>query len=193
LSQTKIGVIMSTSREGRFADRVSSWIMEQAAAHGRASYQSVDLRDYPLAFFNEAVPPLYAPAQNEMAKRWNATMAGFDGYIFVTAEYNHGLPGVLKNAIDHSYHELVRKPAAFVGYGGVGGARAIEQLRLVLAEVQVASVRSAVHIGLAEFLGILQQGKTFADYPYLAQSATAMLDDLLWWTDTLKHGREKSR
>jgi NAD(P)H-dependent FMN reductase len=188
----KIGIVMSTTREGRFAERAADWILEQAKARGGAEYHKVDLRDHALPFFNEPGAPLYVPAKNEAAQRWNAKVAGFDGYIFVVAEYNHGVPAALKNAIDHSYHELVRKPAAFVGYGSVGAARAIEQLRLILAEVQMASVRSAVHVGMAEFLGMLQQGKAFSDYPYLGQSATAMLDDLIWWCETLKFGRERT-
>jgi NAD(P)H-dependent FMN reductase len=192
LNALKIGIIMSTTRAARFADRAADWIAEHAREHGRAQYETVDLRDYPLPFFSEAAAPLFVPVKNDDARRWNAKIASFDGYIFVTAEYNHGIPGALKNAIDHSYHELVRKPAAFVGYGSVGAARAIEQLRLVLAELQMAPVRNAVHVGMAEFLGMLQQGKTFADYPYLGSSATALLDDLLWWTETLKRGREKA-
>ena len=91
--------------------------------------------------------------------------------------------------LDYLFPQLSRKPAAFVGYGSVGGGRSVEHLRLILVELQVAPLRKAVHIGLAEFLGIWQQGKTFADYPYLEQSAKLMLDDLFWWTNTQKAGR----
>src|SRR5262249_19541029 len=141
-----------------------------------------------MPFFNEPKSPVWEPPNNEVARRWGRKVAEFDGYIFVTGEYNHGLPAVLKNAIDHAYHEFNRKPAAFVGYGGVGAARSIEHLRLVLIELQMAPLRNAVHIGMAEFVGILQQGKTFADFAYLGQSAEQMLGDLIWWTNSLKAG-----
>ena len=116
-------------------------------------------------------------------------MAGFNGYLFVTAEYNHGVPGVLKNALDHAYPEFNRKPTAFVGYGGVGGARAVEQLRLVCIELQMAPTRTAVHIGMEPFLGVRREGEKLSDLDFLNKSAAVMLDELVWWTRTLKAGR----
>ncbi|WP_394834470.1 NAD(P)H-dependent oxidoreductase [Pendulispora rubella] len=118
-------------------------------------------------------------------------MAAFDGYLFITAEYNHGVTGVLKNALDYLARELQRKPAAFVGYGGVGGSRAVEHLRHILAEMHVATLKHTVHICLVEMLRMLREGKTMADYPYLDHAAKPMLDDLVWWANTLKSGREK--
>jgi NAD(P)H-dependent FMN reductase len=106
------------------------------------------------------------------------------------AEYNRGPPAVLKNALDYAYKEFNRKPAAFVGYGGVGGARAVEQLRLNSIELQMAPTRSGVHIGGADFIGMLMQGKTFADAPHLEPTAVAMLDELAWWAHALKGARE---
>jgi NAD(P)H-dependent FMN reductase len=97
---------------------------------------------------------------------------------------------VLKNALDYAYKEFNRKPAAFVGYGGVGGARAVEQLRLISIELQMAPTRSGVHIGGADFIGMLMQGKTFADTPHLEPTAVAMLDELAWWAHALKGARE---
>ena len=111
------------------------------------------------------------------------------GFIIVTAEYNHGYPAVLKNALDYGYTEFNRKPVAFVGYGSVGAARSIEQLRLVAVELQMAPIRHGVYIGMVEFLGLLQQGKEFSDYPWLASSAETMIDELIWWTNALKTGR----
>ena len=115
----------------------------------------VDLRDYPLPLFEEPISPLFEPAKNEVARRWAQKVESFDGYIFVTAEYNHGVPGALKNAIDYVAHVFAKKPAAYVGYGGVGAARAIEQLRLVNIEQQMAPLRSAVHIGGADVLFVM--------------------------------------
>jgi NAD(P)H-dependent FMN reductase len=118
-------------------------------------------------------------------------MSGFDGYIFVTAEYNHSIPGVLKNALDYAYPEFNRKPAAFVGYGSVGGARAVEQLRLICIEFQLAPTRAAVHIGMEPLIGVKREGKSLLDFPYLNERASAMLDELAWWTCALKAARSK--
>jgi NAD(P)H-dependent FMN reductase len=190
MTQPKIAIIIGTTRQGRFADRPAQWIFDLAKARGAADFELVDLRDYPLPFFDEPLSPAYAAPKNEAAQRWGKKVAEFDGYIFVTGEYNRSVPGVLKNALDYLFLQLSRKPAGFIGFGGVGGARAIEHLRLIMVELQAAPLRNAVHIGLAEFIGMLQQGKAFADYPYLEQSANLMLTDLLWWTSTLKLGRE---
>jgi NAD(P)H-dependent FMN reductase len=187
----KIGVILGTTRPNRFADKAAQWLMSLARQRNDADFELIDLRDYPMPFFEEQASPLFVPPQNEVARRWARKMSELDGFIFVTAEYNHGLPAVLKNALDHAYAEYNRKPAALVGYGGVGGARAVEQLRLVLAELQVASLRHAVHVGGSEFLAMFLHGKSFADFPYLDDTVKPMLDDLVWWANTLKAGREK--
>jgi NAD(P)H-dependent FMN reductase len=185
----RIGVILSTTRTGRFADRPAEWLMKLASQRTDATFEVVDLRDYPMPFFDEPRSPITVTPKNEVALRWAKKLAELDGFVFVTAEYNHGIPAVLKNALDYAYAEYNRKPATFVGYGSTGGARAVEQLRLVLAELQVATLRHAVHIGYAEFVGMLMQGKTFADYPHLDASAGKMLDDLVWWANSLRAGR----
>ena len=190
-TRPKIGIILSTTRPQRFADRAAQWLMSLAGERRDAEFEIVDLRDYPLPFFEETRSPMWGPPGNETARRWGEAMARFDGYVFVTAEYNHGIPAVLKNALDYAYAEFNRKPAAFVGYGGVGAARAVEQLRLVLAELQVATLRHAVHIGGGEFVGMLLHGKDFADFPHLAESTGPMFDELVWWADALKAGRER--
>ena len=186
----RIGIVIGSTRQGRFGDKPARWLHELARQRTDLAFDLIDLRDHPLPFFDEAVSPAWAPVTNEAARRWAATLAPLDGLIVVTPEYNHGPAAVLKNAFDHAYREFIRKPIAFVGYGGTGAARAVEQLRLVAAELQMASVRHAVHVGMVEFLGIWQQGKTFDDYPHLAQAANDMLDDLAWWANTLKHARE---
>jgi NAD(P)H-dependent FMN reductase len=185
----KIGVIVSTTRAGRFADRPTEWLMNLVKTRTDATFEVVDLRDYPMPFFDEPRSPIVVAPKNEVALRWAKKLAELDGFIFITAEYNHGISAVLKNALDYAYKEYNRKPATFVAYGSVGGARAVEQLRLILAELQVASLRHAVHIGYAEFVGMLTQGKTFADYPYLDANAEKMLGDLVWWANTLRAGR----
>lgn len=190
-TKPKIGIILSTTRATRFADKPAKWLMDIATQRSDASFEIVDLRDYPMPFFEEERSPAWVQPVNEVARRWGAKMAELDGFIFVTAEYNHGIPAVLKNALDYAYPEFNRKPATFVGYGGVGAARAIEQLRLVLAEMQAASLKHTVHINAGEFVGMLTQGKTFEDYPYLEDTVGPMLDHLVWWANTLKAGREQ--
>lgn len=189
MTRSKIGIIISTTRQGRFADRPAQWLLDIATARGDADYEIVDLRDYPLPYFDEQLSPRMKGSENEVAKRWTAKLDSLDGFVFITAEYNHAVTGVLKNALDYVYAETGRKPAAFLGYGAVGGARAVEHLRLILAEQAVASIKSAVHINAEPYLGLVKDGKHFADYPYLADSATAMLDELMWWTKVLAAGR----
>jgi NAD(P)H-dependent FMN reductase len=189
-SLPKIAIILGTTRATRFADKPAQWLLNIASQRDDATYEIVDLRDYPMPFFDEPGSPMFVPPQNPIAQAWGRKIAEFDGYIFVTAEYNHSMPAVLKNALDYAYHEFVRKPATFVAYGGVGGARAVEQLRLVLAELHMSSLKHAIHIGATEFMGMLMQGKTFADYPYLDDAAATMLDHLTWWATTLQAGRE---
>lgn len=185
-TRPKIGIILSTTRPGRFADTPANWLLNIARERTDADFELVDLRDYPMPFFAEKAPPHQAPPENEVAQRWSRKIAGLDGYIFVTAEYNHGVPAVLKNAIDYLFSEIQRKPAAFLGYGGTGAARAVGQLAQSL---NAATLKYAVHIGMVEMMGMLHQGKGMADYPYLDASASRMLDELVWWTNTLRQGR----
>ncbi|AKU95507.1 putative reductase [Labilithrix luteola] len=185
----RIGIVLGSTREGRFADRPAEWLMNLAKARTDATFELVDLRDYPMPFFDEPRSPMIVPPKNEVALRWGRKVAELDAFIFVTPEYNHSISAVLKNALDYAYNEFNRKPATFVAYGNTGGARAVEQLRLILAELQVASLKHAVHIGYTEFFGMLMHGKTFADFPHLEQSAARMFDDLMWWTRTLRAGR----
>ncbi|CAN7404341.1 NAD(P)H-dependent oxidoreductase [Devosia sp. LjRoot16] len=189
-SKPRIGIILSTTRETRFADRPAQWVLDIAKARGDADYEIVDLRDFPIPFFDAVGSPRFVPQTNEVALRWARKVSELDGYIFVTAEYNRSISGVLKNALDHIYDEPARKPAAFVGYGAVGAARAVEQLRLMAVELSMLPMKAGVHINMEPLLGMLRGGKDFADYDYLAPTVTAMLDELAWYTKTLKAGRE---
>jgi NAD(P)H-dependent FMN reductase len=184
----KIGIIMSTTRPGRFADVPTDWLFNIAKERNDADFEIVDLRDYPMPFFEEKAPLHQAPPRNEVALRWGKKIASLDGYIFVTAEYNHGIPAVLKNAVDYLFSEIQRKPATFLGYGGTGAARAIGQLELIL---NAAALKHTVHIGMVEMIGMLREGKSMADYPYLVDYAKRMLDEIVWWANTLKDGRSR--
>jgi NAD(P)H-dependent FMN reductase len=190
MGKPRIGIVISTTRQGRFGDKPAAWIRDLAAARGDLEVEIVDLRDYPMPFFDEPGSPLWMPPKDEAALRWGRKVAELDGFIFVTAEYNRAPPAALKNALDYAYKEFNRKPAAYVGYGGVGAARAVEQLRLICVELQMAPTRSGVHIAGADFIGMLMQGKTFADMPHLDPTAVTLLDELAWWTHALKAARE---
>ena len=186
----KIGIILATTRPTRFADKPARWLSDLVRGRDDADFEIVDLRDYPMPFFEEEQSPALVPPRNEAALRWARKMAELDGYIFVTPEYNHGIPAVLKNALDYAYAEYNRKPASFVGYGGVGAARGVEQLRLVLLALQMAPLKQSVHINATEFIALSMQGKTFADYPYLGDSVQPLLDNLVWWANALKVARD---
>ena len=191
MSNPKIGIVLSTTRVGRFADKLAAWLLELASTRQGMEFELVDLRDYPLPFFDEPLPPLWAPPKNAIAQRWMKKIGGFDGFVFVTAEYNRGIPAVLKNALDYVSHQLARKPASYVGYGGVGAARAIEQLRLVNIGQQMVPLNASVNIAGTDAIDVVFQGKPLADKPHLVPGVNAMLDELAWWTEVLKEAREQ--
>jgi NAD(P)H-dependent FMN reductase len=186
----KLAIVVGSIRFNRFAVHAAEWIRQVATEGGMFEVQVVDLKDYPLPMFAEEMSPAYAPSKDEVAGRWQKKMAEFDAYIFTAAEYNRGPTAVLKNALDYAYKEWGNKPVAFVGYGGVGGARAIEQLRLNAIELQMAPIRTAVHILFPAYLAVVKEGKKLGEFDYLNQNAKDMLDQLLWWTTALRNARE---
>ena len=191
MTKPKIAIIISTTRATRFGDKPAKWIGGIAAQRTDMVSEIIDLRDFPMPFFDEVASNAWVPSTNEVAQRWQNKVAAFDGYIFVTAEYNRGVPAVLKNALDYAYPEWNRKAAAYVGYGAVGGARAVEQLRLISVELQMAPTRTGVHIQGADFMAAWKEGKDLKDIPHLQQNAGDMLDQLVWWTNALKAARER--
>jgi len=186
-----IAIVIGTTRATRFGDKPARWLFDVASKRDDLTAELVDLRDYPMPFFDEPATNLRIPSENEVAQRWQKKIAEFDGYVFVTAEYNHGVPAVLKNALDYAYPEWNRKAAACVGYGGVGAARAIEQLRLILVELQLAPIRSAIHIQSSDFRALTKGEKSFGDFENLETSASGMFDHLGWWAGALKAARER--
>ena len=192
MSKPRIAIIISTTRAARFGHKPAQWVKDIAAQRDDIETEIVDLRDFPMPFFDEMASNAWAPTQNPVGQRWQKKIAEFDGYIFVTAEYNHGIPASLKNALDYAYPEWNKKAAAFVGYGAVGGARAIEHLRLVAAERQLATVRSGVYIQGADFMAAWKEGKDLKDIGYLQAGVKDMLDQLVWWTKALKTARESA-
>jgi NAD(P)H-dependent FMN reductase len=183
-----IQVILGTGREGRFSEKVGAWAMDRLGARSDLEAELIDLRDYPLAFYDQELPPALGRREYPPdVERWAQTVQRADGFIFVTAEYNHGYPALLKNALDHAYPEFNRKPGAFIGYGNVGGARAIEQLRLVAVEFEMAPLRHAVHV-LPDVMRPVRAAGTEFDIELFA-SLDPRLDtlarDLVWWARAL--------
>ncbi len=185
MAKPKIAIIVSSTRPTRFADIPTAWIKAQAEARGDMEVEVLDLRDYPMPFFDEVASNAWAPTQNEVAVKWQKKLAEFDGYIFVVAEYNRSITGVLKNALDQAYVEWAKKPAGIVAYGSVGGTRAAEHLRLIAVELQMVPVRNGVHIGGGDFFkvhpGFGGSGNLADIEGSIGASATAMLDDMAWW------------
>lgn len=190
MSKPRIGIIIGTTRQNRFGHKPAQWIFDIASRREDIDVELVDLRDFPMPFFDEVASNAWAKSTSEVAQRWQKKVAEFDGYIFVTAEYNRAPPGVLKNALDYAYPEWARKAAACVGYGSVGGARAVEQLRLICVELQMAPTRTGVHIQGADFMATARQGKSLTEIEHLQRNAASMLDELVWWTKALKTARE---
>ena len=190
----KVGLIVGSTRPNRFADTPVQWLVEGASARRDLRLTVLDLRDNRLPFFNEPASPAFtggAYSQPE-AEAWRKRIGEFDAFVATVAEYNHGPTAVLKNAFDSAFIEWHRKPIAFVGYGGVGAARAIETLRGVVIELQMAPIRQEVNIAMEPFLGILQKGRSLNDYDYLVQGRDAMFDHLVWWGEALKAARQKT-
>ena len=183
-AKPRIALIIGSTRPTRFADKPAQWMLKQAQARQDMDVEVVDLRYHPLPFFAEVASTLHAPSKDPEAIRWQQTIDQYDGYIFVVAEYNHSITGALKNALDQAYKEWNRKPFTAIGYGSVGGARAIEHLRGIGVELQMVSTRSAVHIGGSDFMAIFPMfgNKPIEDIEArLLPSAKAALDDLVWW------------
>jgi NAD(P)H-dependent FMN reductase len=190
---TVISVIVGSTRQGRFSEKPAQWILQQLKKREGVDARLLDLRDFPMPFFDQPVPPSApgrAPYENESVKRWTAAIGASDGFVFVTSEYNYGPPAVLKNAIDWVYPEWNRKAAAFVSYGAVSGARSVQQLRETAIELQLAPVRSSVHIPVATLWAHFQGGDVDAGLAEQEGRAGSMIDDLLWWTAALKAARQ---
>jgi len=179
----KVAIIIGSTRPGRVGEAVARWAYELAARRKDAEFELVDIRDYNLPLLDEPIPPSQGKYSKDHTKKWAVKIASFDAYVFVTPEYNHGICGALKNALDFLYAEWNNKAAGFVGYGSAGGARAVEHLRLVMAEVQVATVRNQVALSLfTDF----ENYTTFKPAAYHEKSINQMLDQLIAWGSALR-------
>ncbi len=184
---TKIGIILGSTRPGRNGEAVAKWVYDIASRRSDAEFELVDLLDYDLPHLDEAIPASQGMYANEHTKRWAAKIAELDGFVFVTPEYNHSTSGALKNAIDFLYGEWNNKAAGFVSYGGVGGARAVEHLRLIMGELQVADVRAQVALSLyTDF----ENFSSFKPGPQHEGTLGVVLDQTVSWTKALETVRK---
>ena len=190
---TKIGIIVGSTRPGRRGRAVAEWVASVAVEqHPEADFEIVDLADFDLPILDEEHPALFGRYGEEHTRRWAETIARYDGFVFVTPEYNHSIPGALKNALDYLYAEWNNKAAGFVGYGLHGGTRAVEHLRLILAELKVATVRTQVALTLHHDFsipaptapGVLTPG------PHQSPTLTGLLDEVIAWSRALEPIRE---
>jgi NAD(P)H-dependent FMN reductase len=184
MTEVRIAIIVGSTRPGRHARAVADWVLGQTSGRPGARYEIIDLADYPLPHLDEPMPPSFGQYQHDHTKAWAATIGGYDGFIFVTPEYNHSTSGVLKNAIDYLYAEWNNKAAAFVNYGSVGGARAIEHLRAVCSELQIAHVRQQLSFSMfTDF----ENFSTFRPAAAIHDdAASTMFDQLEAWSAALK-------
>jgi NAD(P)H-dependent FMN reductase len=179
----RIAIVTGSTRPGRHSEVVARWVLDLAKQRTDAQFELVDIADHALPLFDEPLPPSFGQYTHDHTKRWSARIASFDGYVFVTPEYNHGYPAALKNAIDFLHVEWNHKAAGFVSYGGVGGVRSVEQLRGVMGELQVADVRSQVALSLfTDF----ENFTVFKPHPRHAAEVNALLDQVIAWSGALK-------
>jgi NAD(P)H-dependent FMN reductase len=193
--QLRVLVVIGTTRDGRFGSHIRSWVLASLRRRPGFDVDVLDLRDHPLPFF-DGIPPARAPREyaNDAVATVGRQIDAADAYVVVTGEYNHGYPAVLKNLLDWTFPEWQRKPVGFVGWGNVGGARAIEQLREVVIEMEMAPIRFAVHVLPTTMIAVRSAEDTEwpADAPVFADLAPRMdllVEDLTWWAVTLKAGR----
>lgn len=184
----RIAIILGSTRPGRRTEPVARWVLDHARQRGDAEYELVDIAEFDLPLLDEPVPPSQHKYSKDHTKRWSEKIASFDGYVFVTPEYNHSTSGALKNAIDFLYSEWNNKAAGFVSFGSSGGTRAVEHLRLIMGELQVADVRSQVALSLfTDF----ESFATFKPQALHEKSLKSMLDQLVAWSGAMKTVRAK--
>jgi len=179
----RVAIILGSTRPGRIGEAVARWVYKLAGERSDAEFELVDVRDFNFPLLDEPVPPSRGQYSKEHTKAWAAKIGGFDAFVFVAPEYNHGISGALKNALDFIYAEWNNKAAGFVSYGSAGGVRAVEQLRLVMAELQIADVRAQVMLSLfTDF----EKFSVFKPAPHHEKSLNTMLDQVIAWGTALK-------
>ncbi len=183
----KIAIIIGSTRPGRLGASVSRWVFENAQQRQDAEFELVDIEDFNLPLLDEPVPPSMHQYTKPHTKKWSAKIDSFDAYVFVTPEYNHATSGALKNALDFLYREWNNKAVGFVGYGSMGGTRAVENLRLIAGELQMADVRNQVAL---TFHSDFENYKVFKPAPHQLKSLNDMLEQVIAWGGALKTLRQ---
>lgn len=185
-----IGIIVGSTRPGRFGIQPGNWLFDLAQKRGNANFELIDLEEVGLPFLDEAIPPAMHQYEHEHTKQWAARIGALDGFIFVTAEYNHSIPGALKNAIDFIYQEWNYKPASFVSYGsGAGGSRSVEHLRGVMGEIRVFDLRE--QLLLADYYNRLNDQGEYQFTDEEVQQAHTIIDDTVFWAEQMASARKK--
>jgi NAD(P)H-dependent FMN reductase len=184
---TKIGIILGSTRPGRNGEAVANWVLDIASKRTDAEFELVDLLDYKLPHLDEAVPAARGQYANPHTREWADKIGSFDGFVMVTPEYNHSTSGVLKNAIDYLFAEWNNKAVGFVSYGSVGGARAVEHLRLIAGELMMADVRAQLGLSLATDF---ENYTKFVPNERHEQALGAVLDQVVTWSEALAHLRQ---
>lgn len=183
----RIAIIIGSTRPERVGEGVARWVYEQSRKRTDAEFELVDLKDYNLPLLDEPVPAgISNHYVHNHTKIWSQKISSFDAFIFVTAEYNHGIPAALKNAIDFLYQEWANKVAGFVAYGGVGGTRVVEQLRMVMGELQVATVRTQMAFSLRSDF---EDYKIFKPAPYHEKTMNLLFDQVIAWGSAIRKVR----
>lgn len=178
----KVAIIIGSTRPNRKAETVAKWVYDKVKTRIDARFEIVDILDFNLPLLDEPMPPSQGLYSNDHTKRWSDKIAGYDAFIFVTPEYNHGVSGALKNAIDFLYKEWNNKSAGFVSYGSIGGVRAVEQLRLIMGELQVADVRAQVMLSLRDdFINFTD----FRPGEHQNKALENMVDQVVAWGEAL--------
>lgn len=177
-----IAVVIGSTRPGRVGEGVASWVLQRASTRTDAFFELVDLAEVDLPQLDEPLPPAVGRYTHPWTQAWAQTVARYDGYVFVTPEYNRGMPGVLKNALDRVYAEWHDKAAAFVSYGQDGGLCAVEQLRQVAGALRLADVTATVAFSMrTEFV----DRRELVPAPHQQAALDRMLDQLVTWSRAL--------
>lgn len=179
----RVGIIIGSTRPGRKAGAVARWVHKIAASRKDAQFELVDIQDFNLPLLDEAMPPMMGQYSHPHTKSWAAKIASFDAFVFVTPEYNHSIPAALKNAIDYLFAEWNNKAAGFVSYGSLSGGRAVEHLRLVMAELKIADVRAQVLLSL---FSDFEDFSAFKPDPRHEAAVNDMLDEVIAWGTALR-------
>jgi NAD(P)H-dependent FMN reductase len=193
-SSVNIAVILGSTRPNRHSEDVGRWLLDRATRRSDLTIEAIDLAQIDLPIYDEPHPPIMGAYTHQHTRDWAERIGPYDGYVFVTPEYNRSVPAVLKNAIDYLYAEWTNKAAGFVSYGAdAGGARAVEHLRCILGELHIADVRTMVPLSLTDDF---EQYTHFAPTEAAAAKADAMLAELTSWARamrTVRHGGRTPR